>query len=147
MENKVRVIRKLEDLDGLENRMGLSLQKQTDIRHGDYEEILCLMHNGLASLTFELSSSDTKYFSLLKAMGFDFEYKPIRTKEEVLEEIQSLGRSFECENYNFFIELDRSEGKYQIETYGMSRVVGAKYFTEEQAKKYADELNEIIKSQ
>lgn len=140
---QVKIVRKLEDLEGLKNGRGLKLEIKKDVRHGEYEDVLVLMCGGLGSLTFEtntpLSNEDS---SLLKAMGFEFEYKPLRTVDEVLEEMKRGQTKFVEGENNFIVAM--YEGAYIVHFFSHQEILGAIYLTKEQATKYRDELNEII---
>lgn len=141
MEN--RIVRKLEDLDGLENGMGATavydeVNKRVRIR--TKEEYLGI---GIAH-SDEYSDLDG-FLTVMKVIGFKFKYKPLRTVEEVLEEIDNIkGLKYDNEKSNWCIVFSEDSGFYSCGAdYKISRL-GTKYMSEEQAQKYADELNEII---
>ncbi|MGL5722904.1 DUF6501 family protein [Cetobacterium sp.] len=94
MEN--RIVRKLEDLDGLENGMGLKIEwdrnlKTIDVNFGKIK-------------TMYWSDMDLKNFGLelvldqIKSMGFKFEYKPLDKNEEKLEKILESVEDVEAKN-------------------------------------------------
>lgn len=81
---KPNIIRCLKDLDGFENGAGLKLKYDYDPNSGYYE---CLwLYHFSDNTKIELQEKDIK---VLKAMGFEFEYKPLRTVDEVLDEIKT----------------------------------------------------------
>ncbi|MGL5718327.1 MAG: hypothetical protein ACRCX2_35310 [Paraclostridium sp.] len=139
--DQVRIIRKLEDLDGLENGMGAEL-------------IYVVVGGSVKVVTSEdeltINSSDgysdiESFLDTLKAMGFKFEYKPLRTEREVFEEIKNLeGVEFKPYEENFCVEFDYSKQSYGVASYGKYRAVGVVFMASKQAQKYAGELNEII---
>lgn len=137
MEN--RIVRKLEDLDGLENGMGLKVSFGAK---GGFAREIILRVNGNE---FATSNQDlVGACNLLKAMGFKFQYKPKRTKEEVLAEMRLKCKEFEFECENYFIRYDEKDKKYYIAYDATANVIGAFYFYERDAIRYCDELNEII---
>ncbi|MGL5717026.1 MAG: hypothetical protein ACRCX2_28680, partial [Paraclostridium sp.] len=136
---EVRVVRKLEDLDGLENGMGLYIDSNLDVRVKNKNMLICY-GNDL------MGERKENYLEALKAMGFKFEYKPLRSLEEVVEEISNLqNRKFSTERiFNYYIDLDHNDNKYKVDYCDCYETLGAVYMTEEQARKYTNELNEII---
>lgn len=137
MEN--RIVRKLEDLDGLENGMGaIAVYDEINNRIRAKEERLGI---GIAH-SDEYSDLDG-FLTAMKAMGFKFEYKPLRTVHEVIQEIKSLkSLTFKQGELNYFVSC--CEDKYRVEAMRETFIIGVNYMTIEQAQKYADELNEII---
>lgn len=131
---EAKVVRKWEDLIGMENGFGLTIDENLDVVrkgfHGYYlrkEELF----------TFE------GYLGSIKCMGFKFDYKPLRTVHEVIQEIKSLkSLTFKQGKLNYFVSC--YEGKYHVEAMRETFIIGVNYMTKEQAQKYADELNEII---
>lgn len=132
MEN--RIVRKLEDLDGLENGLGLKLDWDNE------DETLDIIIDGRIR---DVVGSELD-FNYLKAMGFKFEYKPIRTVEEVIEEMKSKTDDVLKErNYDLYeVEFIKFTKHYKIR---MAETVGAPVFVAGLAQKYADELNEIMR--
>ncbi|MGL5594737.1 MAG: hypothetical protein ACRCYA_05340 [Cetobacterium sp.] len=130
----VRVVKAWEDLVGLENKNGSKINGEHNV---------CFMGDVVTNST-DYYLED--YVKLLKAMGFKFEYKTLRTIEEVKEEISNLeNRKFSTERiFNYYIDLDHNDNKYKVDYCDCYETLGAIYMTEEQAKKYVTELNEII---
>lgn len=143
----VKVIRKLEDFDGLENGMGLRFEILRECYNGDIYDFLIL-----TTEEKEFQRWNLKYqkhliscFVFFKAMGFEFEYKPLRTKEEVLKDMERLSceKSDSCKTMVFWVKKDK---KY-IATDDVRTPLNAKvYFNDNVANDFANELNEIIKN-
>ncbi|MGL5714517.1 MAG: hypothetical protein ACRCX2_15970 [Paraclostridium sp.] len=131
--DQVRIVRKLEDLDRLENDKGLK------VHWCEVDKCLEIYFNSrFIDRVFSIDRTD-----VLKAMGFKFEYKPLRSLEEVINEIESMeSLEFNINGNNFFIA--KSHGSYYVENHNVIEILGATFMEKEQAQKYADELNEII---
>lgn len=136
---EIRVVRKLEDLEGLENGMGLVIKCFKD----ELGEFIRVQRKVEEIEGMVIKSKDK--FEFLKSMGFKFKYKPLRSLEEVLEEIEDLQHErFIYGNENYFVSLDVKRNKYEV-SYNMHyKNVTCVYLKKETAQKYADELNEII---
>ncbi|MGL5725781.1 hypothetical protein, partial [Cetobacterium sp.] len=89
MENII--VRKLEDLDGLENGMGLYIDSNLDVRVKNKNMLICY-GNDLKGERKE------NYLEALKSMGFKFEYKPLDKNEEKLEKILESVEDDEAKN-------------------------------------------------
>ncbi|MGL4646050.1 MAG: DUF6501 family protein [Cetobacterium somerae] len=145
---EVRVVRKLEDLDGLENGIGLVMVFDTEKVVADIEiktlSILRVFNSEiLYKVDVEIKSSLESILETAKAMGFKFEYKPSKVVYEVIKEIKSLDSlTFKQGEFNYFVSWYK--GKYHVEAMRETFIIGVNYMTKEQAQKYADELNEII---
>ncbi|MGL5243838.1 MAG: hypothetical protein ACRC7R_01495 [Sarcina sp.] len=145
--NKVMLVRKLEDLDGLENGMGLKLHWviNKDKIEMNFGEIRMFYWN-----KFDLEKLGLEgVFNQIKSMGFKFEYKPLRSLEEVMEEISNLNnkRSFDKNKmHNYYVCFDRDNGRYDINFCNSFEIIGLAFMRKETAQKYADELNEILKN-
>ncbi|MGL5751687.1 MAG: hypothetical protein ACRCXT_14230 [Paraclostridium sp.] len=127
-----KVIRNLKDLDGLENGNGLKVYWcETD----KYLEIY--FKSRFVDRVFRLDKAD-----VLIAMGFKFEYKPLRKLEEVRDEIRNLkSLPFIHGESNYIVACDT--GKWYIDNLTHIDTLST-YVTKEQAQKYVDELNEIV---
>ncbi|MEG2347282.1 MAG: hypothetical protein RSB50_06330 [Cetobacterium sp.] len=132
-----RIVRKLEDLRNMGNGIGLYIDSNLDVRLKDKKMLICC---GSDLVNTNLGV----YLEVLKAMGFKFEYKPLRTVEEVLEEMKNNSKKFEKEGENFCIALDHDLKRYVAENYIYFEVLGGVYLTKNDAQKYVNELNEII---
>lgn len=77
----IPIIRELKDLDGLENGMGLRIKVVGDLFVIEYIKTSDLIRNLKIAVC---------HVPILKAMGFKFEYRPLRTKEEVLKDLRGL---------------------------------------------------------
>lgn len=134
---EIRVVRKWEDLIGMENGFGLAIDENLDVVrkgfHGYYlrkEELF----------TFE------GYLGSIKCMGFKFDYKPLRSLEEVIEEMIAKTDNIlkEDRDYDLYeVEFIKFTKHYKIR---LAETVGAPVFVAGIAQKYADELNEILKN-
>lgn len=142
---RVKIVRKMEDLMGLENGNGLYTQERDVIREGEYITVLVVMFKGEGFYEFEYGEPRQEDLAFLKAMGFEFEYKPLRTIDEVLEEIEDLQHErFLCGDENYFVSLDVEKNKYEVSYNRYYKNITCVYLKKETAQKYADELNEII---
>lgn len=138
---EIKIVRKLEDLDGLENGMGATavydeVNKRVRIR--TKEECLGI---GIA-YSDEYSDLDG-FLTVMKVIGFKFEYKPSRSLEEVVEEARTKIVEFVHGKSNYLL-VKALEG-YVVDRDVYLERVGSLYLCKEQAQKYADELNEILK--
>lgn len=149
---EIRVVRKLEDLDGLPNGFGAKIQRIPD---SIYMQVIV---NGKSIHDFNTAEvSGENYFKEivknLKAMGFKIEYKPMRTEQEVKEEVVELTKDrHSTKTYKFLILKHQTECSaenyyyYKNFYYGEIPFGKACWLTEEEAKMYSKELNEIIKT-
>lgn len=131
---EIKVVRKLEELVGLENGCGLYL---------NYNKI-----NKTVQVYSEKELKiETKDLDWVKGMGFKF--RVIRTIKEVLEEMRRNSLDPHIETLNLFevnCEYNRDSEKetYAVHKNIYSTTLGAYVFDEKTAQKYADELNEIL---
>lgn len=144
-----KIIKKLKDLDGLKNDKGweLSFESTDNFKDkGYYQEWVRLddkSNKGWFNSFYELTD---KTIDLLKTGGFEFEYKPLRKLEEVIEEMKLKTESIFKEdiNYDLYeVEYIKFTKHYKIR---LAETVGAPVFVAGLAQKYADELNEILGS-
>lgn len=135
---EIRVVRKLEDLCNVGNGMGLYIDSNLDVRSKDKKMLICC---GSDLVKTNLGV----YLEVLKSMGFKFEYKPLRTVKEVLNEARTKIVEFipGIENY---LLVKTSEGNYGVDRDVYLERIDSLYLHEGVAQKYADELNEIIKN-
>lgn len=143
MEN--RIVRKLEDLDGLENGMGLRVVASDVSDFKDYKNISVSVYKGDCRIA-DIKGPAKKKLETLKSMGFKAEYKPLRTKEEVIAEMTAKTDNIfkEDRNYDLYeVEFIKFTKLYKIR---LAETVGAPVFVAGLAQKYADELNEILKN-
>ncbi|MGL5717241.1 MAG: DUF6501 family protein [Paraclostridium sp.] len=136
---EVRIVRKLEDLDGLENRIGLYIDSNLDVRVKNKNMLICYGND----LTGERKEN---YLEALKAMGFKFDYKPLRTKEEVKAEMLSKCKEFKFNGYNYYIKYIQQDERYYVSYDCFNDILGALYFDKKTANEYCNELNEILKN-
>lgn len=132
MEN--RIVRKLEDLDGLENGTGL---------HLSFDEI----NKEIQVYTDTELKIGTRDLDFIKCMGFKFEFQKLRTVEEVLEDMKENSLN-PYNDYNYFlfeVVYDKFSKDYGINDVDSRFALGAYIFSQETAQKYADELNEIMR--
>lgn len=145
-KEEVRVVRKLEDLDGLKNNKGWELHFESTDNFKDkgyYREWVRLedkSDKGWYTAFYEINK---KTLDLLIGNGFKFEYKPLRTEEEVLEDVKRLAcdRSQDC---RVLIIQNVNTGIY---TYTDDYKVlgnGKYYFQEETAYDLINELNSAL---
>ena len=131
----VRVISCLKDLDGLENGKGLKLS------WCDKDKNIAIMLNGKCrDVVTNLEDWQIEY---LKSMYFKFEYKPLRTKQEVLADVTRLAceRSQDCRG---MILKDVNTNKYfYTDDYIVLGNVKC-YFQEDTACDLVKELNDIL---
>lgn len=146
-KEEVRVIRKLEDLDGLKNDKGweLSFESTDNFKDkGYYQEWVRLddkSDKGWFNAFYELS---TKTIDLLIASGFKFEYKPLRTENEIMANL--VEKEFKFGEGNFLL-IKLENGKWDYMNNTSHRVPDKKYYTLESAKRAVKELNELLESE
>lgn len=140
-----KIIRNLRDLDGLKNDKGweLSFESTDNFKDkGYYQEWVRLddkSNKGWFNAFYELTD---KTIDLLKTGGFEFEYKPLRSLEEVLDEARTKIVKFVNGEYNYLL-VKTLEG-YSVDRDVYLERVDSLYLCKETAQKYADELNEIL---
>ncbi|MGL5724424.1 hypothetical protein [Cetobacterium sp.] len=95
MEN--RIVKKLEDLDGLENGMGLRVVVSDVSDSEDYKNISVSVYKVDCRIA-DIKGNAKKKLETLKSMGFKFEYKPLDKNEEKLEKILESVEDVEAKN-------------------------------------------------
>lgn len=130
---EIRVVRKWEDLTGLKNGLGLEISEEQNVYFGSK----VVSHSD--AFLFE------NYLKLLQSMGFKFEYKPLRTIEEVIAEMRTKEIQFTFNGDNCYIKHVASYNKYYVSYDCHDNIMGAIYLDRETASKYCIELNEILK--
>ncbi|MGL5714224.1 MAG: hypothetical protein ACRCX2_14485, partial [Paraclostridium sp.] len=132
---EVRVVRKLEDLDGLDNGMGakiyLTIQGELRVSVGGIK-------------WFDPNVGGVEIEEVLKKLGFKFEYKPLRTIDQVKAEMLSKCKEFKFNGFNYYIKYVQQDKRYYVSYDCFNDILGALYFDKETADKYCNELNEII---
>lgn len=80
----------------------------------------------------------------LKAMGFKLDYKPIRTEEEILIELDVFSKRFHDKD-NRFVLVRKENGLYHALEFSNEIPLGqSKWFTRDKVYKYVSELNNSI---
>lgn len=140
---EIRVIRKLEELEGLQNGFGLKLN------WNEYEKRIESKkdHDIVYWITTEdIRNLGTEYcFNIIKSLGFKFEYKPLRTIEEVIAEMRTKEIQFTFNGDNWYVKHVASYNKYYVSYDCHDNIIGTIYLDKETAAKYCIELNEILK--
>ncbi|MGL5714879.1 MAG: hypothetical protein ACRCX2_17820 [Paraclostridium sp.] len=135
---EVRVVRKLEDLDKENNCNGIYLSYNKE--NGNLD-----MKYGKTTFCYWTENDTVEvWVGVLKAMGFKFEYKPLRTKEEVKAEMLSKCKEFKFNGFNYYIKYVQQDKRYYVSYDCFNNILGALYFDKETANEYCNELNEII---
>lgn len=129
------ICRKVEDFDGLENGSGLKIfidknDKTISVGIPWGQNII----NRLA-----LSKMSTKTLELIKCMGFQFEWKPKRSLEEVLNDYKEI--NFIVGQDNCAVYEDVRNGWFSVRIYRGYKAVGTKYYLKKDADKICEELN------
>lgn len=135
---QTRVVRKIEELDGLENGMGLKLRyvPSTDSVF-EYLELF-------------LNDKDTQHefykdeIYVLKHMGFKFEFKKYKTEKEIMNDL--VEKEFKFGEGNFLL-IKLENGKWDYMNNTSHYVPDKKYYTLESAKVVVKELNELLESE
>ncbi|MGL5712632.1 MAG: hypothetical protein ACRCX7_09990 [Cetobacterium sp.] len=140
---EVRVVRKLEDLEGLPNGFGLKLNWNEDEKRIESKKDHNIVH---WITTGDIRNLGAEYcFNIIKSLGFRFEYKPLRTIEEVVAEMRTKEIQFTFNGDNCYIKHVASYNKYYVSYDCHDNIIGAIYLDKETASKYCIELNEILK--
>lgn len=134
-EDKVKKISKWEDLDGLENGMGLKLFIKN-------QELEILFGNTISNYEFDKHYSLKNIIEILKAMGFKIEYHKKKTVAEVVKEFEKKDRQFEVDDANYCLSFDHKINKWSIWKYCEVSMFGAKYYAKEVAEEFLKALNE-----
>lgn len=130
----VRVVRKLEDLDEHRNSSGLRLSYSPECDEHD-EGLEIMGENGDTGI-FIIESN----LWVLKGMGFEFDYKPKRTEEEIMNDLVEKTFKFGEGNY---ILIKHEHGCYDYMNNMSFYTPNQKYYSLESLKKVVKELNEI----
>lgn len=131
-KEEIKVIRKLEDFDEFPNGMGLKLRVDRQ-----NEEIDIMYGVSVASSVLFKESC----FKVLKAMGFKFEYKPLRTEEEIMKDL--IEKEFKFGEGNYIL-IKHEHGCYDYMNNMSFYTPGQKYYSLESLKKVVKELNELL---
>lgn len=148
MEKKeIRVVRKLEDLDGVKNGMGLIMKYDTEKLLDIKRKTLSILveHNSeiLYKVDVEIKTSLKYILEIAKSMGFKFEYKPLRT-EEIMNDL--IEKEFKFGEGNFLL-IKLENGKWDYMNNTSYYLPDKKYYTLESVKKVVKELNELLESE
>lgn len=128
----MKIIRRLEEFDKLENGMGLKVF----IDNNDKTLSVGVPWKLNVINRISLSEVDSEIIALIKAMGFEFEWKPKRTLEEVL---HSYSTMFFVPNEKNYLILEK-DGRYSV-SYSFCKSIGTSYYLKKDAEKICDELN------
>lgn len=137
IKEEIRVVRKLEDLDGLENGNGLKISVYGHPlmikTHIPFED----------NIIFSKMVKDCRIETIhqLKAMGFKFEYKPTRSEEEILKDLVEKEFDFHGGNYTVGKAFN---GTYTIIEQENFKTDNTKYYTRASVAKVVKELNELL---
>ncbi|MHA4986999.1 DUF6501 family protein [Cetobacterium somerae] len=133
------VVRKIEELDGLENGMGL----EVEILLGyDRVRTIRVIANNNEYVQGNLDVEGA--CNLLKAMGFKLDYKPKRTEEEIMSDL--IEKEFKFGEGNFLL-IKLENGKWDYMNNTSHYVPDKKYYTLDSAKIVVKELNELLESE
>lgn len=135
----MRVIKKIKDLDGLENGLGLTLKYCDSFFTGDLN---CVDKNG------DIIIKGLR-LSQVKQLGFTFEVGLQRTVKDILKEIEereSLPLSMEEDRYTVVLKVDKKfkSSHYEVFSDKYNRFVGAVYMDKVVAERYVNELNNAL---
>lgn len=126
---EIKICKKLEDFIGLENGLGLILEKSEFLS----ETIKVFDKCTYKSITISLENNE-----ILKSMGFKFEWKPKRKLQEIVKDYDSKAHSFMNKNY-FICE---NEANVFVVNWTYCNFNGITYYSEEDCMKICKELNE-----
>ncbi len=138
-ENKIKTIRKIEELAGLENGKGMSLGLHIHVCEDGCTDFINILANNKCFYSVPFSDVDDEFFKTLKAMGFEFEWKPKRTLEEVLNDYEEI--DFVVEQDNCAVYEDARNGGFSVGVYRGYKTAGTKYYLRKDAEKICKELN------
>ena len=125
---KYREVSNIKDLHNLENKDGTLRIYETNV--------FCLIdRTGEVILTIRKINQDV--IDMLNSKGFNLIYKPVRTKEEILDEIDKLA-SVDGEYY-----IKRGESRFYIFSNKGTSYPKRKGLTNEDAKRLREELNKL----
>lgn len=138
MFNK-NIIRKFEDFDGLENGKGLFLEHKVIVDEGGTNEFIVIKTKLVDFFWTPFDDVDEDYSEVLKAMGFEFEWKSKRSLEEVLNDYKEI--NFVVGQDNCAIYEDARNGGFSVGIYRGYKTVGTSYYLKKDAEKICEELN------
>lgn len=125
------VVRKIEELDGLENGTGL---------HLSFDEI----NKEIQVYTDTELKIGTRDLDFIKCMGFKFEHKPLRSEKQIMHDL--VEKEFKFGEGNFLL-IKLENGKWDYMNNTSHYVPDKKYYTLESAKIVVKELNELLESE
>lgn len=146
-KEEIRVVRKLEDLDGLKNKKGWELSFESDDNFKDKgycQEWIRLDEKndkGWFSAIYRLNEESVER---LKGLGFEFEYKSLRTEKEIMNDL--IEKDFKFGEGNFLV-IKLENGKWDYMNNTSYYLPDKKYYTLESVKKVVKELNELLESE
>ena len=136
------IVRSLNDLDGLDNGIGLHIS----LVHGKSWLKVSTKNKMVVRLRIVDDEEIAEANIILKAIGFKFEYKPLRTIDEIESEIKSLkSEMFFPNSENYFVTFNITKNRYMISLQYVGKSLSEVYMSKEKAQKYVDELNEVLK--
>lgn len=147
---QVKIVRKLEDLDGNISKCEefvLNYYRATKSAEIIFKGDKNIMVTEICEESFKIY---TETRNLLKKLGFEFQYKPLRTVEEVKREFIELTKNRFCtKTYKYLVikhdtECSAENYYYYKDCYREVPFGKACWLTEEEARNYSEELNEII---
>lgn len=133
-KEEIKIIRNLEDLNEHKNSNGLYLSYSAEC--DEHDELLQIMGVNGDTGIFIIESN----LWALKGMGFEFDYKPKRTEEEIMGDLVEKTFKFGEGNY---ILIKHEHGCYDYMNNTSFYTPGQKYYSLESLKKVVKELNEI----
>ncbi|MEG3013135.1 MAG: hypothetical protein RR795_01585 [Cetobacterium sp.] len=146
-KKEIKIIKKLEDLDGLKNKKGWELSFQSDDNFKDkgyYQKWIRIDEKndkGWFSAIYRLNEQSVER---LKGLGFEFEYKPLRSEEEIMNDL--IEKKFKFGEGNYIL-IKHEHGFYDYKNNITFYTPGQKYYSLESLKKVIAELNEILYSE
>ena len=143
-KQEIKIVRKLEDLHLQKSKSGkfkMFYNKDKNIAKIEYIDSMDMVF-------CEISEEDFKCYSttinLLKELGFEFDYKPLKSEEEILIELDVFSKRFH-DKHNRFVLMRKNNGLYYAREFNDDIPLGqSKWFTKDKVNKYVLELNESI---
>lgn len=146
-KEEIRVVRKLEDLEGFKNGMGLIMKYGTEkVLDIERKTLSILVEHNLEILykvDIKIKTSLKHILEIAKSMGFKFEYKPLRT-EEIMNDL--IEKEFKFGEGNFLL-IKLENGKWDYMNNTSYYLPDKKYYTLESVKRVVKELNESLESE
>lgn len=129
----MKICKKIEDFDEMENGFGLKLKVK-----GDIVQVIVISSG---DLLINFCGEDKYTSGHLKTMGFKFEWSWFHklSLEEVLEKYQD--KSFEQCFDNYYLIQDKVSNLYSSICYVYTEVIGAKCYDKKTIDKIIEELN------